>query len=73
MNKDEIIELLVLGRDRLYNTLIQVQKAIDLTRNAGLNEVAVMLMFKEEDVKRQIDRASEIIKNFKETFHDDNE
>ena len=73
MNKNEIIDLLVLGRDRLYITLIQVQKAIDLTRKAGLDEVAEMLMFKEEDIKKQKERASEIIQNFKETFYDDNE
>lgn len=65
MSKTDILNLLVLGRDRIYITLEQVQKAIELTHNAGLTDVVEMLMFKEDEVKRDKDRATRIIEEFK--------
>lgn len=65
MNKTDILNLLVLGRDRIYITLEQVQKAIELTRNAGLTDVVEMLVFKEDEVKNDKERATKIIEEFK--------
>lgn len=65
MSKNDILNLLVLGRDRIYITLEQVQKAIELTQNAGLTDVVEMLINKEDEIKNDKERATKIIEEFK--------
>ena len=65
MSKNEILNLLVLGRDRIYITLEQVQKAIELTQNACLTDVVEMLIYKEDEIKNDKERATKIIEEFK--------
>lgn len=65
MSKTDILNLLVLGRDRIYITLEQVQKAIELTQNAGLTDVVEMLIYKEDEIKNDKERATKIIDEFK--------
>ena len=72
MIKEKIYDLMILGRDRIHITLEQVQKAIELTKNAGLSDVVEMLVWKEEEIKEQKEQASQIIQDFKENFYDDN-
>lgn len=61
----QILNLCVLGRDRSYITLIQVQKAIELAKNANLTDVVEMLLFKEEEIKYRIESATKIIEYLK--------
>ena len=58
MNKTDILNLMILGRDRIYIRLEQVQKA-------GLTDITEMLIFKEEEIKCDKEKATKTIEEFK--------
>lgn len=65
MDNDKIINLCVLGRDRIYQTLIEIEQTIEFCRKNKCNDVLEMLLFKKSEVEAQKEEATKIINQIK--------
>lgn len=58
---EKIRDLCILGRDRLYITLMQYEKTIEFVVDNGCDDLRTLLYIKKEEVEKKIKESSEII------------
>lgn len=65
MNNNEVVDLCILGRDRIYQDLIEIEKVIKFCEENNYNYVLLMLKFKESEITQKKDNATKIINTLK--------
>ena len=65
MENNEIVDLCVLGRDRIYITLIEIENVIKYCQDNHYNDVLQMLIFKKSEIEEQKEKATKIINQIK--------